>query len=230
MKNYLLTLFVCLLLVQFSALAQQTRGGVKTTPQQPATNGSTKTNTPTNNDRPKAAVGGSTKPTNNTTNNTSNNTNGNIGGGTQSASGIHIPGMPKTVFIGGGVHGTTDGTNYAIDANPYIGYRPMPKAQMGVGPTLQYRPSSSTPIILGARAFGRYDIMAGVYGEAQYEFLSYRTADNTSRSTHRLPIGGGYNRRIAGINSNVSITYDLLYNKATSPYNSPLTITGGINF
>lgn len=227
MKNHLLVFFALCMLGSGQLFAQQTRP--KATPTNTntntntntPTNGSPKTNTNTNTGRPKATVntGNTTTPKGNTA-----PTN------TPQQSNIHLPGMPKKVFIGGGVNATTNGTTFAIEANPYLGYRLMRNAQIGIGPTLQYRPSSSTPIIWGGRAFARYDVIPNVFVEGQYEFLNYQNADNQNRSTHRLPIGGGYNRNFMGVNTNVSITYDLLYKKGNSPYNSPLTITGGINF
>ena len=218
MKNYFLILTVFCSLTSTLVLAQQTRP--KATPSN-NTQTNTNTNTNTNTGRPKAAVGNNTTPSNN--NNNNNNANA------TPQSNIHIPGMPKKVFIGGGVNATTNGTTFAVEANPYLGYRPVNNAQIGVGPTLQYRPSSTTPIIWGGRAFARYDVIPNVFGQAQYEFLNYQTADNQNRTTHRLPIGGGYNRKFMGVNTNLTITYDLLYKKGESPYNSGLTITGGIN-
>jgi hypothetical protein len=216
MKNVFLTVLILLLCQQTYLSAQQSRPKSNTsTTTKPAT--STTNNSGTTTTRPKA--GSTVKSTTTTTNNTPKNTTKN-------------PKAKNGFFFGGGVNMTTDGAHYAIDANPYLGYRPMNKAQLGIGPTIQYRPQSTVPLLIGARGFGRYDIMPNIYLQAQYEALGYQpsnTGESKTAIVQRLPIGGGYNHRLFGINANFTVSYDLLYNKATSPFSSPLTVTGGFN-
>jgi len=178
----------------------------------------------------------------NKTNNRNNNRTGNGGTSTHTNTNTNPPrtntpigGMTgqNGVYIGGGVNSGTDGKNFFVEANPYLGYRFNQRTDMGVGPIYQYRQSGGNPWnMYGMRAFVRYNLTYGVHLTAEYEWLNFpgATLDDPRRSTSRLPIGATINRNFAGMNFNGGVTYDLLHNKDTSPYSTPFTIRGGVNF
>lgn len=144
------------------------------------------------------------------------------------------PGKPlltgNKVFIGGGVYTSTDLNSFVIDANPYLGYRVSNKTTVGVGPVYQYRQTNTPVHIYGLRAFGRHDIVPGIWLEADYEYMNVPVGDNQRTSTSRLPVGAGMSKSIGGMNFNGAVLYDLLYNKDRSPYGSPFVIRGGVTF
>ncbi|MBK8472287.1 MAG: hypothetical protein IPL33_09005 [Sphingobacteriales bacterium] len=131
------------------------------------------------------------------------------------------------LFWGGGVNTTTDGKNFIVDAQPFVGYRLTPSMQLTAGPVYQYQ-SGNDLNIYGARLGSRYDIAAGAFAAGMFEFMNYRQNDQ-NRSVARLPLGVGYNHNLFGMGANLSVMYDVLHKSGNgSPYATPFIISGGV--
>ncbi len=136
----------------------------------------------------------------------------------------------RGAYLGGGVNTSTDGKSLFLEANPYLGYRFNSRANVGFGPIYQFRQAGEAWHAWGLRGFARYSFLQGVYASAEYEMMNFPAGDNQRSTTARMPVGGGMNRNIGGVNVNFSAMYDLLYSKDKSPYGSPFIFRGGINF
>ncbi|MGB1204744.1 MAG: hypothetical protein ACPG5B_03800 [Chitinophagales bacterium] len=136
----------------------------------------------------------------------------------------------RGAYLGGGVNTSTDGKSLFLEANPYLGYRFNSRANVGFGPIYQFRQTDEAWHAWGLRGFARYSFLQGVYASAEYEMMNFPVGDNQRSTTARMPVGGGMNRNIGGVNVNFSAMYDLLYSKDKSPYGSPFIFRGGINF
>ena len=166
------------------------------------------------------------KKSTSTNTNTNTNTNKSNSNKSNTNNQTNSPSNSKgKIFWGGGVNTTTDGKNFIIDAQPYIGYRLTPKAQITAGPVYQYQGGNNISIY-GARVASRYDIFAGAFAAGMFEYMNYNQNDQ-NHSLVRLPLGLGYSHSLFGIGANVSVMYDVLHNKSTSPYATPFMISGG---
>ncbi len=209
--------------------AQKSRTGANTNTNSNTSSGTKKTNTNTNTNTNTGTKKGKviapksvTPPPANTNTNTNTNKK-------STTSNQKPKSSSKTgVFFGGGVNTTTDGKNFMIDAQPYIGYRMSPQIQFTAGPVYQYQGGSTPLNLFGARASSRVDITSGVYAMGMFEGLYYKQGESNKVVT-RLPLGAGYSHNLFGVGANISVMYDVLYNKSTSPYASPFVISGGIN-
>lgn len=227
-------ILLCLTFLSANVFAQQNnRSGANTNTNSGTS--SNKTNTNTNNSG-SDSKGKTVKPikikTPTGTTSTNTNKNGSKSTNTNNASTSgnkkNKSGSKTGVFFGGGVNTTTDGKNFMIDAQPYIGYRISPQIQFTAGPLYQYIGGSTPLSLFGARAAGRYDITSGVYATGMFEGMYYKQGES-NRTVMRMPLGAGYSHNLFGVGANVSVMYDVLYNKATSPYSTPFIISGGIN-
>jgi len=170
--------------------------------------------------------------------------NRNNGGGQSSNSAKGLPLSERIYFGGGGSFSAGTHPYYGfkytmISVSPLVGYRITMPWSAGVQLTYQtYRfPTQNFHIDqYGAAPFTQYRF-GKLFGYAEYQFISVPNTDNTIRRLYkRLPIGIGFTQpmgRRAAINA-VAL-YDVLYNRATSPFASPwvfrIYITaGGVSF
>jgi len=144
------------------------------------------------------------------------------------------------IYTGGNI-GLQFGDVTNIQIAPIIGYRVTNDFSAGVGVQYQYiKFKRFTPELTsnnyGTSVFARYRIKSPIFLQAEYEYLNYEyyvIASESLRSTlSSIFVGGGISQPLGG---NASFTlmamYNLSYDEAdlTSPYSSPLRITGGIN-
>jgi len=141
-----------------------------------------------------------------------------------------------------------------IDISPIVGMQVTDQMQVGVGLTYQYyrqRAGTYTTTvrgvrytytveeyqtsIYGGRLFGRYFFAPTMFAHAETEALNYAYEDVTDYGYERrrtwVPgvfVGGGYNQpfsRLGGLN--LTVLYNLTYDKLRSPYNSPWVVRMG---
>jgi hypothetical protein len=161
-----------------------------------------------------------------------------------SNSAAHLPLKDRLFFGGGGGFSTGIHPYYGfkytyISVSPMVGYRITLPFSAGVQLTYQtYRfPTQNTSLDqYGAAPFAQYRF-GKLFGYAEYQMLSVPTYDKTSRKIYkRLPIGLGFTQPIGSRAAiNAVALYDVLYNKATSPFASPWVLrvyltAGGISF
>jgi hypothetical protein len=120
-----------------------------------------------------------------------------------------------------------------------VGYRITLPWSAGVQLTYQtYRfPTQNVSLDqYGAAPFTQYRF-GKLFGYAEYQMISVPTFDKSSRRLYkRLPIGLGFTQPIGSrVAINAVALYDVLYNRATSPFGSPWVFriyvtAGGIGF
>jgi hypothetical protein len=164
--------------------------------------------------------------------------------GTSPNSAAHLP-LKERLFFGGGGSFTSGfhpyyGYRYNYFAiSPLVGYRITMPWSAGVQLTYQTYRFPGQNISLdqyGAAPFTQYRF-GKLFGYGEYQMLSVPTFDNTSRRiVKRLPIGLGFTQPIGTkVAINAVALYDVLYNKAISPFASPWVFrvyitAGGIAF
>lgn len=144
-------------------------------------------------------------------------------------------------YVGGNV-GFQFGDITNVQIAPLAGYRVTNDFSVGLGIQYQYTKNKRyTPALTsnnyGTSVFARYRIKAPFFLQAEYEYLNYELTsipsfEKSRRSLSSLFVGGGISQPI---NANAAFTLSVLYNLSydetdlTSPYSSPLKISGGIN-
>lgn len=166
------------------------------------------------------------------------------GGGQSRNSAAGLPLKERLYFGGGGSFGTGTHPYYGfkytyISVSPLVGYRLTLPWSAGVQVTYQtYRfPQQGTTLDqYGLAPFTQYRF-GKMFGYAEYQMISVPTFDNSSRMIYkRLPIGIGFTQPVGGRAAlNVVALYDVMYNRATSPFATPWIVrvyftAGGISF
>ena len=145
------------------------------------------------------------------------------------------------VFFGGNL-GLQFGDVTNVQISPIAGYRVTNDFSTGLGIQYQYiKNKRINPAITsnnyGMSIFTRYRIKEPFFLQAEYEYLNYevtflRSFEKQRRSISSIFVGGGISQPI-GKNAafTLSVLYNLSYDETdiTSPYSSPLRISGGIN-
>jgi len=150
------------------------------------------------------------------------------------------PAKPKSsikdrLFFGGGV-GASFGTVDYVEIAPMLGFRVVPRVDLGLQPFYRWTSSSSgSTNDYGARVFARVRIVSSFFGEADYQYTSYEYpiyGGGTTRSTHNAFLAGaGYTVSLghsAGLY--FSALYDFTYqgNDPYRPYDSPVQLQVGV--
>lgn len=123
------------------------------------------------------------------------------------------------LFTGGNIGLSFSNTYSFVEVSPIIGYYFTDKLSAGLGPSYQYHKFSfgsfnSSFNIIGARAFGRYDILDNIFAHAEYGTFSYKDSSEDRReSFSMLPIGGGYRQFMGRTSLYVMALYDFFYAK-----------------
>jgi hypothetical protein len=164
--------------------------------------------------------------------------------GTSPNSAANLPLKERLFFGGGGSFGSGVHPYYGfkytyISVSPLVGYRITLPWAAGVQVTYQtYRfPTQGVNLDqYGVAPFTQYRF-GKLFGYAEYQMISVPSFDKSFRTLYkRLPIGIGFTQPIgqrAAINA-VAL-YDVVYNRATSPFASPWILrvyftAGGISF
>lgn len=164
--------------------------------------------------------------------------------GTSNNSAADLPLKDRLFFGGGGSFGGGTHPYYGfkytyISVSPLVGYRITLPWSAGVQVTYQtYRfPSQGVKLDqYGVAPFTQYRF-GKLFGYAEYQMISVPSYDQSFRQLYkRLPIGIGFTQPIGGRAAiNAVALYDVLYNRATSPFGTPWIFriyftAGGISF
>lgn len=121
-------------------------------------------------------------------------------------------------FVGGNLGGGISNGIIQADVSPHIGYYVTDKFSVGAGPSfLYFKRDSDSYRYLGGHAFARYDVLRGLFLQAEYDYLNFKyknliDVNNPSIFKDNFPAllaGGGLNIRTAG---NGYFTGMILYN------------------
>jgi hypothetical protein len=152
--------------------------------------------------------------------------------------------LSERVFFGGGGgfnSGVLGGYRYTyIAVNPMIGYRITMPFAAGVSINYQTYRFQGAPVApinqYGASPFLQYRF-GKLFAYGEFSLINGPSLDRLGRTTYkRLPLGLGFSQPIgpkAAINA--MALYDVLYNRAVSPFPSPWILrvfisAGGISF
>jgi hypothetical protein len=164
--------------------------------------------------------------------------------GTSKNSAAGLPLSERLFFGGGGGFNTGIHPYYGfkytyISVSPLVGYRVTLPWSVGVQLTYQtYRfPTQNVRLDqYGVAPFTQYRF-GKLFAYGEYQVISVPTFDKSSRKLYnRLPIGIGFTQPIGSRAAiNAVALYDVIYNKATSPFGSPWVLrvyvtAGGISF
>ncbi len=145
------------------------------------------------------------------------------------------------VYVGGNL-GLQFGDITNVQVASIVGYRVTNDFSAGLGVQYQYTKNKRfSPALTsnnyGASIFTRYRIKSPFFLQVEYEYLDYEITfipsfETERRSVSSLFAGGGITQPIS---ANAAFTLLVLYNLSydqtdlTSPYSSPLRVSGGIN-
>ena len=142
------------------------------------------------------------------------------------------------VRVDGNVGVNIDNSILNISFLPLISHEILPKWSLGFGPNVTYVQNLSTSnssLSYGGNIFTRYSILPELYLQAESEWLNFESGFNpdgiaTRTWTNSILLGAGYNKSLGnGLNASLTFLYIVNYDPATSPYNNPVIVRGGIN-
>jgi hypothetical protein len=153
---------------------------------------------------------------------------------------------PKTsigskFFFGGGV-GASFGTVDYVSIAPMVGYRVVPRVDVGLQPFYQwtrdgrYATSVSTTDY-GVGVFTRVRIVYGLFAEGDYQYTNFEYVNSnltTTRDTHNAFLaGGGYSFAVGrNVGFYASALYDFTYDSSEpygQYYDSPVRLQVGVS-
>jgi hypothetical protein len=142
------------------------------------------------------------------------------------------------IFYGGSL-GLQFGNVTLVDISPLIGYKITPRIGIGVSPTYKYYQFKNyygqsydlKSHVWGGGLFGRVLVFDRVFAHAEYEYLTYKSKDNSSSASYineynSVLVGAGYREPIS---QNGYMYLLLLWNlneTIDSPYNNPIIRAG----
>lgn len=142
------------------------------------------------------------------------------------------------IFYGGSL-GLQFGNVTLVDISPMVGYKITPRIGIGVSPTYKYyqfrnyygQSFDLKSHVWGGGLFGRVLIFDKIFAHAEYEYLTYKSKDNSSSLTYinnynSVLVGAGYREPIS---ENGFMYLLLLWNineTIDSPYNNPIIRAG----
>jgi hypothetical protein len=150
------------------------------------------------------------------------------------------PSVRDRFFFGGGVGAAFGEVDY-FEISPLVGFRVVPRLDLGLQPFYRwtndgrYSPSIESTDY-GTRLFARVRIVAGFFGEADYQYTNYEYVNvygGTTRDTSNAFLAGaGYTVPLGrNVGLYVSALYDFTYdnNDPYNPYDSPVQFQVGVS-
>jgi hypothetical protein len=145
---------------------------------------------------------------------------------------------PTKVYYGG-IVGMSFGNYFRINVSPFVGYKFIPNASVGVKVSYEYINDSRNNTSLkyhnfGGSVFTRYRFIPQAYAHAEFAYMSYQWhTTNYTAARYWVPfllLGGGYIQRVS---SSASLVFEVLFDvlqDSNSPYEdwSPF-ISIGVN-
>lgn len=133
--------------------------------------------------------------------------------------------VPRSRIVLGGGLGLQFGNITLIDISPIVGYKVTERFLVGLGFTYQYyRHKYQDPFldinyetnIYGGSVFARYYVWKDLFGQAEYQYLTYKPYLMDNRvDVNSYLVGGGYRQRLS---RNFAATIILLFDLSESMY------------
>ncbi|NOX86299.1 MAG: hypothetical protein GXO86_10110 [Chlorobi bacterium] len=141
-------------------------------------------------------------------------------------------------FVGGMFGAGFSSISAYVQISPIIGYKITPAFHVGTRLTYIFNSFEVAPNQrenfhdYGASIFARYVFFKGLFGQVEYEALSYQYWDKSGRDwINSLFIGGGYYMNMGGRGfASIALMFNVLDNEY-SPYTNPIIRIGfGVGF
>ncbi len=144
--------------------------------------------------------------------------------------------IPTRWFVGGMIGAGFSSYSSYVELAPIIGYKITPAFQVGVRITYIFNSYvinrgyvNESRVQLhhyGASVFARYIFFKGLFGQVEYEALSFDYYNDERQWINSLFIGGGYYQDIGGrAFMSIAILFNVLDN-INSPYTNPIIRIG----